>query len=126
MKWKPIQEDIIIKKINDSWERMSIEQRKLWDVIKTDPIKWQLNPWGKYGKGFWVVGIVGRSVIWFNDIEDGFNRSKFSKFGVINEYWCNQDDLEGVIQYFLNEIKDGYSSEGKAFPPFLSNKRREV
>lgn len=35
--------------------------------------------------------------LWFNDIEDGFNRSKYSDFGKIDEYWCNQDRLEIAI-----------------------------
>ena len=26
---------------------------------------------------FWVVGLIGRTVIWYNDIEEGFNRSAF-------------------------------------------------
>jgi len=39
------------------------------------------------------VGIIGRSVIWYNDIEDGFNISKYATYGRIDEYWCNQDEL---------------------------------
>jgi hypothetical protein len=117
MKWKPIEKDEIFEKINNSWKRMSIQQRKLWRVIKCYPEKWKLNPWGKPGKGFWVVAIIDFTVVWYNDIEEGFNRSKFTKNGVIDEYWCNQDELEWVVQYILDEINEEHSSELKAGPP---------
>jgi hypothetical protein len=103
--WKPISEAIMWDKINASYDRMCLEQRKLWEVIKIIPEKWQQEPWGNVGNGFWVVAIIGNSIIWYNDIEEGFNRSTYSKFGIINEYGCNQDNLEWQIQNLINEIK---------------------
>ena len=102
--------------INDSQERMSLEQQRLWDVIQIVPEKWVQIPWGEEGGGFWVVGIIGRGVIWYNDIEDGFNRSNFTTFGEIKEYWCNQDELEWTIQKLVNQIRDGYDSAGYRGP----------
>ncbi len=96
---------------------MTIQQKRLWELIKVIPVKWIQEPWGNEGKGFWVVAIIGKSVIWFNDIEDGFNRSEYSEFGKINDYWCNQDDLEQTIQNTGFAIKDGYDSAGYAGPP---------
>ena len=117
MDWQPISEAGIWEEINNSYERMSPEQRRLWDVIKINPEKWQEETYGKEGGGFWVVAIIGNNVVWYNDIEDGFNRSKFKKYGEINGYWCNQDQLEWTIQNILNEIKDGYDSGTYAGPP---------
>ena len=96
---------------------MSIEQRRLWDVVQIVPEKWKQDPWGNLGGGFWAVGIIGKKVIYYNDIEDGFNRSVFSIYGKIDEYWCNQDELEWAVQYLINEIKDGYDSAGRSGPP---------
>jgi hypothetical protein len=45
--------------------------------------------------------------VWFNDIEDGFNRSRFTTYGTIDEYWCNHDELEMTIQYILNALEHG-------------------
>jgi hypothetical protein len=103
--WKPISEELIWQKINDSWGRMSPPQQRLWELIKVPPEKWKQNPWGNEGGGFWVVAIYGNTVIWYNDIEEGFNRSSYRNFGEIIEYLCNQDELEWTIQYILNEIK---------------------
>lgn len=103
--------------INSAWKRMSLSQRRLWEVIRIIPEKWIQNPWGNEGNGFWVVGLIGNSVVWYNDIEHGFNKSKFTNYGEINEYWCNQDELEWTIQHIINEINDGYDPAGYSSPP---------
>jgi len=117
MTWKPITEAEIWDDINASWERMSMPQRKLWEVIKIDPEKWLQDPWGNEGGGFWVVAIFGKNVVWYNDIEDGFNRSTYSSYGRINEYRCNQDELEWTLQHIVDEIRDGFPSGGHFGPP---------
>jgi hypothetical protein len=117
MIWEPITEAEIWEKLNASWKRMNLPQRRLWEVIRIDPVKWNQTPYGDESGGFWVVAILGNVVIWFNDIEDGFNRSKFTKPGIIDDYWCNQDELEWTIQHVLDEIKEGHHSGGFASPP---------
>lgn len=44
-------------------------------------------------------------VLWFNDIEEGFNVSRFEEAGLIpdDEYWCNQDELHRA----LRNLRDG-------------------
>jgi hypothetical protein len=74
MEWKPIEEERIWDDINCAWKRMSSEQRNLWEIIKIIPEKWKQEPWENEGGGFWVVAIIGKTVVWFNDIEDGYNK----------------------------------------------------
>lgn len=69
-----------------------------WDWIRIEPEKWTCRPWGDAGGGFWAVAIEGSNVLWFNDIEEGFNWSQFTVPGVIGEYWCDQDELEHALQ----------------------------
>ncbi len=113
MSWTPITELEIWDVINESYERMSLEQRRLWEVVKIHPVKWKQESYGNKGLGFWVVAVIGSTVIWFNDIEDGFNRSSFKEFGVIEEYYCNQDNLEWQLQNVINQLRDGYDSAGR-------------
>ena len=40
------------------------------------------------------VAITGQECFWYNDIEDGFNVSRFEAFGTNADYWCNQTELE--------------------------------
>ena len=117
MDWKPISEADLWDDINGAYERMSLQQRKVWEVVKIQPEKWQQEPWGNEGKGFWVVAIIGNSVIWFNDIEDGYNQSTYTKYGEFDDYWCNQDELEWAVQKIINMLKDSYDSTGRMGPP---------
>jgi hypothetical protein len=70
--------------------------------------KWRQTPYGDAGDGFWVVGLIGTTVVWYNDIEDGFNRSRFTVFGLIDDYWCNDDELDVAVRYLLNALTGGH------------------
>jgi hypothetical protein len=76
--------------------------RAEWARIRIEPEKWRCSPWGDEGGGFWVVAVDGDRVLWFNDIEEGFNWSRYSTRGTIDEYLCNEtaftDFLEGIAQ----------------------------
>ncbi|MGR6873995.1 hypothetical protein ACU6U9_17175 [Pseudomonas sp. HK3] len=105
MNWTPISELEILDTINTSYERMNLKQRRMWDAIKIPPVKWRQDPYANEGAGFWVVALIGLTVIWFNDIEDGFNRSSFIEYGVIDNYFCNQDELEWQVQGVINQVE---------------------
>jgi len=51
------------------------------------------------------AAIVGRTVIWYNDIEDGFDRSAYSRYGTIDDDGCNEDELEVTVQYLISAIE---------------------
>ena len=108
VEWEPISEPALLRRIAQCQARMSQEEVRLWEAIRIQPEKWQQHPYGIEGGGFWVVGIIGSTVIWYNDLEDGFNRSRFSKFGTIDDYWCNQDELERTVQYLMNALRQGH------------------
>ena len=89
----PISEDAIWDMINAATIDMSAAEQRLWESVLIIPEKWKQEPYGTQRGGFWVVGLIGRNVIWYNDIEGGFNFSKYTTYGQIGEYWCNQDSL---------------------------------
>jgi len=117
MRCNPITEAEIWGTMNESYDSMTLEQRRVWEVIRINPQKWSQEPYGNQGGGFWVVAIIGNTVIWFNDIEDGFNCSTYSNLGKINEYFCNQDRLEWQIQNVINEMREGFDSAGYCGAP---------
>jgi hypothetical protein len=47
---------------------MTDGQLRLWRAIEIDPAKWEQHPYGDQGGGFWVVAVIGRTAIWYNDI----------------------------------------------------------
>jgi hypothetical protein len=107
IEWEPISETALLDRIAQGEARMNATQRRLWEAVRITPAKWQQHPYGDAGNGFWVVAIVGQTVIWYNDVEDGFNRSRYSTHGTIDDYFCNQDELELTVHYLLNALERG-------------------
>jgi hypothetical protein len=105
---EPISESALQARIAQCQARMSEAQTRLWEAVRMRPEKWQQHPYGDQGGGFWVVGLIGGTVIWYNDIEEGFNRSRFSTFGIIDDYWCNHDELETTLQYLMTALNRGH------------------
>ena len=85
---------------------MNTQQQWLWDAIQIKLQRRVQEPWGVPGGGFWAVGIIGQTVIWYNDIEDGFECSRYIRHGTIPYYCCNQYGLEHILQRLLS----GYAS----------------
>ncbi|WP_316789633.1 hypothetical protein [Pedobacter frigoris] len=81
------------------------ELLNFWNLIKIKPQKWQEEEYGAEGGGFWVVAIFGTEVIYYNDIEEGFNISAYEAYGHIKEYSCNQSELDWVIIGLYERIK---------------------
>ena len=107
VKWEAISERALRARIRQGEARMTQLQLRLWDAIRIEPAKWRQIPYGEEGRGFWAVGLIGTTVIWYNDREDGFNRSTFVEYGTIADYWRNQDELETTLQYLLDSLQRG-------------------
>ncbi len=107
IEWAPIAEDAMRQRIAQGVARMSPELFRLWQAIRVAPEKWQQQPYGEQGGGFWVVALIGKTVIWYNDIEDGFNRSRYSAYGTIEDYWRNQDELELTVHWLMDALQRG-------------------
>jgi hypothetical protein len=117
MELPPLSKKEILDEINSSFKRMSLEQKRLWEIIKITPEKWQAKNFGEEVGGFWVVAIFGKQVIWYNEIEEGFNVSKYHNYGKLSEVWANQDELEWVIQNLLNELNGSYDQPNNLISP---------
>ena len=115
--WEPISEAAIWDALNDAELRMTPRQRYFWEFVRITPEKWAQHPWGDEGGGFWVVAILGNTVLWYNDIEEGFNLSRWKSFGHINEYHCNQDRLEVSLQRLIGSLDSGLPLSGHVGPP---------
>lgn len=95
--WQPISQHELEVLISHELEECSAETRELYEANAISMQKWALPPWGDAGGGFWAIAVLGGLVLWFNDIEDGFNTSSFVNAGVIDHYWCNQDTLHQAL-----------------------------
>jgi hypothetical protein len=97
--WEPITKAELAAVIARDLAAASEEQRADYARTAITPEKWQQSPWGEQGGGFWAVAVYGTNVLWYNDIEEGFNVSRFVTRGRIpdDEYWCQQDELGWAI-----------------------------
>lgn len=102
--WVPITIENLNNEILSGELDMTDEQRNFWDLIRIKPVKWTEEEYGTEGGGFWVVAIFGNEVIWYNDIEEGFNISKYEKYGVISDYKCSQSKLNWSIVGLMERI----------------------
>jgi len=107
MEWKPITYETLIKHIELLEYLFSEEQKSFWNFIKIKPEKWTEATMGKEGNGFWAVALFGHRVLYYNDIEEGFNISTYRKYGVIDEYYAGQGELDKLIGGLFDEIKRG-------------------
>ena len=120
VQWQPIAEVALRARVAQGEARMSAAQLRMWETIRIEPEKWQQHPYGDAGAGFWVVALAGRTVIWYNDVEEGFNRSRYSVYGTIDDYWCNEDELEVTMQYFMSALERGADLVRLTAKPFKS------
>lgn len=104
MEWTPIDREELQHWIERSLVAGGDDVRAFFAQIAREPVKWQLHPWGDLGGGFWIVAVLGNRVVWFNDIEEGFNISTFATEGVIpsDEYWCDQDELHWTLRKLVH------------------------
>ncbi len=104
--WTPISESHLLGLIEVSEYEMDDYSKFLWEQIKLPKQeKWKQSPMGDEGGGFWVVATYGKTCIYYNDIEDGFNQSSFSQWGTIDKYRCSQIELHHLVHSLLPIMK---------------------
>ncbi len=114
--WRPISESELYDQIQKTETDLNGELLNFWQLIKIDPVKWTEKEYGDEGNGFWVVAICGTKVIWFNDVEEGFNISDYRTYGQIEGYYCNQDELNWAVIRLFELVKFGGGIIGQAGP----------
>ena len=95
--WKPITIKELNSEIENGLKQMTRVQLDYWQRISIKPEKWVEKEFGKEGGGFWVIAIISDLVLWYNDIEEGFNISNFSTYGEISGYKAEEDELQWSI-----------------------------
>jgi len=97
MNWTPLSLAALNIEIKKGENNMTPTEYCFWEQIKIKPIKWKELTLGIEGQGFWVVALYQDQVLYYNDIEDGFNWSTYEKEGTIKDYFAEQDELQFAL-----------------------------
>jgi hypothetical protein len=94
---RPISRDELEALVREGLERADDEVVAAWATIQIEAQKWRCPAWEEAGREFWAVGVRNDNVVWYNDVEGGFNTSRMERWGIIGEYWCNQADFSEFL-----------------------------
>lgn len=101
-------EEDIWDEINTAWSRMSFEQRRLWEMVKIIPEKWSFEQ--KTPHGTWVVAILGRMTIRYDDTDwGGFSLSLWTKYGFIEADVSSDGTLEDKLRVMASYFNTSLS-----------------
>jgi len=85
---------------------------RMWEMIKIEPERWHAPVYGSGSHSFWAVGIIGKRVLWYNEIESEFTNSTFEKYGQISEEHFGPTELIHFLEQLIRQVdgEQAYSS----------------
>jgi hypothetical protein len=92
MKWQPATVEEVRQIVEQDLLNCDAEQIVAFKIHAIEPYYGRIV---RYGQPSTVVVVArnGQEVIYWEDVEEGFNVSPIAPDGEILEHWCNQDDL---------------------------------
>jgi hypothetical protein len=107
MEWRPASIENVKTIVHEDLNECDREQRAAFVTYGVDP---SFAPILRYGKPEFVVVVARKAdeVIYWDDVEEGFNISPLSHDGRVVEHWCNQDSLAVALNAWV---------EGRTPPP---------
>ena len=64
--------------IADGESRLDSTSILVWKMARIEPERW--SPVQFHGHLFWAVGIMGKTVIWYDHVEEGFNFGQYTEY----------------------------------------------
>ncbi len=100
--WVPITEEEMLKRLNEEWNDCSDKRKAIFEKYRVPLKKHPIERNGKTEHVF-VVARKGNEVMYYEDVEEGFNISPISPDGKILEHGCNQDELKHALRHWDTE-----------------------
>ena len=104
MNWTPISLKELNNIIETSVAVMDTEVLYFWNSIKIVPEK-RLVPSYSNEDYFWIVGKIKNYIIYYNDIEEGFNISLENNLSYIEVISAEQDELHFALMKLLKNYE---------------------
>jgi len=103
MTWQPATIQEVEKIIEEDAISFDEEQAKAWGKYKVVPYRASISRHDEI-ESVVVVARKDDHVIYWEDIEEGFNTSPIDSAGTILEHWCNQDCLSVALNSWIPSI----------------------
>jgi hypothetical protein len=106
--WRPATIEEVDEIVARDLRVCDAEQLAAFNKYRVEPFS---APMVRYGQTASVVVVArnGDQVIYWEDVEDGFNVSPISADGRVLEHWCNDDEL----RFALNAWIEGRGLHGR-------------
>jgi len=101
MEWHPATVDEVKKIVQDDLAECDEEQILAYKKYAVEPYVAPILRYGQTENAV-VVARRGDEVIYWEDVEEGFNLSPVSPDGQILEHWCNQDELRFALNAWID------------------------
>ena len=99
MEWKPASIDAVKAIVREGLSRCSAAQAEAFQKFAVEPY---VAPLLRYGNAETVVVVArkGFEVMYWEDVEEGFNISRLSSDGDVLDHFCNQDELGMALEHW--------------------------
>lgn len=99
--WRPATIDEVNELVAKDLTACDSEQLAAFDKYRVEAF---FAPIVRYGnlESVVVVARNGDQVIYYEDVDDGFNVSPISPDGRVLEHWCNQDELRFALNAWID------------------------
>jgi len=101
MEWHPATVDEVKKIVQDDLAECDEEQTLAYKEYAVEPYVAPILRYGQIENAV-VVARRGDEVIYWEDVEEGFNLSPVSPDGQILEHWSNQDELRFALNAWID------------------------
>jgi len=98
--WQPISKTELEQIIKEELDQCTPEQKALFAKYKVDPYKASIIRNGTK-EDLFIVAVRDAEVMYYEDVEEGFNFSLLNEDGSIKDHWCNQDELKHALLHWL-------------------------
>ena len=98
--WTPITEEEMRDLLAEQLAACTSDRREIFERYRVPIYRAPLVRNGDEEFVF-VVAVKDGEALYYEDVEEGFNRSPLSAAGEILQHWGNQDDLQGALYSWM-------------------------
>ena len=100
--WKAITKDELEALIELQLNDCSIDQKKAFEKYRVPLRPASIVRYGMTEQVF-IVAQNGDEVMYYEDVEDGFNFSPLDSEGQIAQHWCNKDEIKFALWHWMGK-----------------------